>query len=324
MAHPRVFISSTYYDLKNVRADLERYIKGRGFDPVLNERGQIPYGNEEKLEEYCYREIENCDILVSIIGGRHGSSSSHDPYSISQKELKTAIDLGRPVYIFVEKSVLAEYKTYEKNKESKDIEYVAVDNAAIYQFMDEVFYLPINNQVAPFETSSDITVYLQEQWAGLFQRLLRDDAKKKEVMLLEDLKTTAKTLNQLVTFLTEERRAGDETIKDILLTNHPIFDDIRKKINLPHRIIFTNKKELTPLLKVWGYIRLDPDEWDNDSHEEWMNDRVSPNLLLKIAFNVFDEDGKLKIFTPDEWQDDWVISYALEPPPYAADEDLPF
>ena len=243
MAHPRVFISSTYYDLKNVRADLERYIKGRGFDPVLNERGQIPYGNEEKLEEYCYREIENCDILVSIIGGRHGSSSSHDPYSISQKELKTAIDLGRPVYIFVEKSVLAEYKTYEKNKESKEIEYVAVDNVAIYQFMDEVFYLPINNQVAPFETSSDITVYLQEQWAGLFQRLLRDDAKKKEVMLLEDLKTTAKTLNQLVTFLTEERRAGDETIKDILLTNHPIFDDIRKKINLPHRIIFTNKKE---------------------------------------------------------------------------------
>ena len=118
MAHPRVFISSTYYDLKNVRADLERYIKDRGFDPVLNERGQIPYGNEEKLEEYCYREIENCDILVSIIGGRHGSSSSHDPYSISQKELKTAIDLGRPVYIFVEKSVLAEYKTYEKNKET--------------------------------------------------------------------------------------------------------------------------------------------------------------------------------------------------------------
>ena len=86
MAHPRVFISSTYYDLKNVRADLERYIKDRGFDPVLNERGQIPYGNEEKLEEYCYREIENCDILVSIIGGRHGSSSSHDPYSISHQQ----------------------------------------------------------------------------------------------------------------------------------------------------------------------------------------------------------------------------------------------
>ena len=207
MAHPRVFISSTYYDLKNLRADLERYIKDRGFDPVLNERGQIPYGNDEKLEEYCYKEIEHCDILVSIIGGRRGSSSSHDPYSISQKELKTAIDLGRPVYIFVEKSVLSEYKTYEKNKESKNILYVAVDNVAIYQFMDEVFSLPINNQVAPFETSSDITEYLQEQWSGLFQRLLRDDARKKEVILLDDLKATAKTLNQLVTFFNARKKS---------------------------------------------------------------------------------------------------------------------
>lgn len=241
MARPRVFLSSTYYDLKNVRADLERYIKDRGFDPVLNERGQIAYSNKEKLEEYCYREIENCDILISIIGGRHGSSSSHDPYSISQKELKTAIDLGRPVYIFVEKSVLSEYQTYEQNKDSKDIVYAAVDNVAIYQFMDEVFSLPINNQVASFETSSEITVYLQEQWAGLFQRLLRDDAKKKEVMLLDDLKNTAKTLNQLVEFLTKERSTGDQAIRDILLSNHPIFEDIRIKIGVPHRIFFSKK-----------------------------------------------------------------------------------
>ena len=162
-----------------------------------------------------------------------------------------------------------------------------------------------------------------------FQRLLRDDAKKKEVMLLDDLKTTAKTLNQLVTFLTEERRAGDETIKGILLTNHPIFEDIRGKIGMPYRVFFTNKKELVVLLKARGYRPVDPGQWDDgthNSHEEWLNGRVEPNHLLKIAFNIFDEDEKLKIFTPDEWQDDWVISRELEPepPPYAADDDLPF
>ncbi len=107
MAHPRVFISSTYYDLKNIRADLALHIKTRGFDPVLNERGQIPYVSDKELEESCFKEIENCDILVSIVGGRFGSNSSNDSYSISQKELKKAIEIGRPVYIFVEKSVLA-------------------------------------------------------------------------------------------------------------------------------------------------------------------------------------------------------------------------
>lgn len=95
MAKPRVFVSSTYFDLKNVRADIERFIRDKGFEPVLNERGNIPYGSEKKLEEYCYKEIELSDIVVSIIGGRFGSSSQHDGYSISQMEFKTAIDLGR-------------------------------------------------------------------------------------------------------------------------------------------------------------------------------------------------------------------------------------
>jgi hypothetical protein len=41
-----------------------------GYDPVLHERGALPYGSKEKLEEYCYREIHQGDLLVSIIGGR--------------------------------------------------------------------------------------------------------------------------------------------------------------------------------------------------------------------------------------------------------------
>jgi hypothetical protein len=37
MAKPRVFISSTFYDLRHVRADLERFIKDMGYEPVLSE-----------------------------------------------------------------------------------------------------------------------------------------------------------------------------------------------------------------------------------------------------------------------------------------------
>lgn len=38
LAKPRIFIISTYYDLKNLRANLERFIKELGYDPVLNEK----------------------------------------------------------------------------------------------------------------------------------------------------------------------------------------------------------------------------------------------------------------------------------------------
>lgn len=37
MARPRVFISSTFYDLKQIRADLDNFIRSLGYDVVRNE-----------------------------------------------------------------------------------------------------------------------------------------------------------------------------------------------------------------------------------------------------------------------------------------------
>lgn len=107
MARPKVFLSSTYYDLKQVRADIEKFIKELGYDPVLNEQGNIPYGKEDKLEAYCYKEINNVDILVSIIGGRYGSESKFDKHSVSQMELKTAYELNKQVELERVKEILA-------------------------------------------------------------------------------------------------------------------------------------------------------------------------------------------------------------------------
>jgi hypothetical protein len=41
MARPRIFISSTYYDLKYIRASLDLFIESLGFEPVLSEKGDI-------------------------------------------------------------------------------------------------------------------------------------------------------------------------------------------------------------------------------------------------------------------------------------------
>ncbi len=51
MARPRIFISSTFFDLRQVRADLDRFVKELGYDTVRNETGGIPYGKDQKLEE---------------------------------------------------------------------------------------------------------------------------------------------------------------------------------------------------------------------------------------------------------------------------------
>jgi hypothetical protein len=200
--------------LITVRADLEQFIRGLGYEPVLSERGHVPYGAEEKLEDDCYREISNCDILVNILGGKFGTESKDTRYSVSQNELRAALKLGRQIYIFVEKRVLAELSTYQANK-GVGFTPTAVNDVRIYTFLEEISSLPDKPPIHPFETSEDITTFLKEQWAGLFQLLLQERAKQKEVNVLKKTQAPAATPNQQVNLLTQEKTKSDLAKKDI-------------------------------------------------------------------------------------------------------------
>lgn len=261
--------------------------------------------------------------MISIIGGRFGSAAHESGgYSISQKELKVALEKGKQVYIFIEKAVLHEYKTYEHNKEDEEIikkmRFSAVNDIGIYRFLDEVFALPINNQYTGFETSNDIIQYLQEQWASLFQSLLSDVAKQKDFKLIEELKDTAKTLKQLVTYLANEKEKGSEAITEILFSNHPAFNAVRNAINTNIRIYFANEEELYALLSAFGYhydIFIDSDVYDFWEHNDGRKIRISKNL--------FTDDKKLKIIDINEWDDEFVKKIP-KPIPAELEDDLPF
>lgn len=333
MAKPRVFVSSTFYDLRQIRIDLDRFIKDMGYEGVLNELGNIPYGKDEKLEEYCYKEISNIDILISIIGGRYGSESSGRGNSISQIELRTALELNKQVYIFIEKNVYAEYQTYLLNKDSEATKYRFVDNTKIYEFINVIENLPNNNNICGFETSLDIFTYLKEQWAGLFQRFLQEQPRIKEINLLKGIENTSKTLNQLVTFLTEERKDRDTAIQDILLSNHPAMEAVRSLLKVNYRVYFISIDELSEWLSARGYKPSDLDFLFGDDDPFYYNyyhtdTRQKKEYTLKVAKEIFNDDGKLKVFTKDEWRDNYIelISKEIVDKKTAGDDDddLPF
>ncbi len=309
MAKPRVFVSSTYYDLKQVRSDLERFINDQGYDAVLNEKGHISYGSQEKLEEYCYKEIDQCDILVSIIGGRYGSQSHESEYSVSNKELKKALETGKQVYIFIDSSVATEYRTYEVNKDTKDMKYAAVNDVKVYEFLEEVYELPKNNTVHSFSSAQDITNFLKEQWAGLFQRLLNDESKKKEVNLITKLSQTSETLNQLVEYLINEKNNGETAITQILTNNHPIFSQIEKQAKVPFRVFFETGEELAGILHHLGFKKIPNDDFDaKGGYASWFFP-ANDSEIFRVSREVFDIVGdvsKLKIMTPSEWKTEFI------------------
>jgi len=184
MARPRIFVSSTYYDLKHIRSSLDNFIDSLGFDSVLSEKGNIAYSPDIPLDESCYREALSADMLVLIIGGRYGSEASSEEAtptrefferydSITKKEYDSACSRDIPVYILIESNVQSEYQTYLRNKKNAKIQYAHVDSVNIFQLIEDILGKPRNNPVHTFERFSDIESWLREQWSGLFRELLQ-------------------------------------------------------------------------------------------------------------------------------------------------------
>lgn len=327
MARPRVFVSSTYYDLRTLREDLDRFVRSLGYEPVRHERGHISYGKEERPEEFAYKEIEFCEILICIIGGRFGSTSSNPNYSITQKELKTALDSGKQVYIFVEEAVHYEHRHYLANKGVSGIKFTAVDNVKIHEFLEEIYALPKGNPVFPFGVSSDITSILSEQWAGLFQRLLIENANKSQMQLIEELQRSLQTAGELVQFLSDQKGIGDQAIREILLSNHPLFSALRDLLGNGYRIYFKNYRELDEWLRASRNYSEYEDPFDSeDKFFEWSREikPLNQNHFLGISRSLFDENLDLKPILPGEWDDKLIKLERVSTKRASPRNDVPF
>ncbi len=249
MARPRVFVSSTYYDLKHLRSALEGFIESLGFEPVLSEKGSIAYAPDIALDASCYREIQQADIMVLIVGGRYGSEVSDservkskkgdDFYtrydSITRQEFKTAAESNVPLYVLIERAVYAEYQTFKKNRSSTKVKYAHVDSANIFMMVEEVLALPKNNPLFSFDRYHEIEEWLRDQWAGLFQELLRTRSSQQQLtslslqvnQLTESNTTLRRYLESLMTTVApkdskeiineETRRLKDMRLQSLIL-----------------------------------------------------------------------------------------------------------
>lgn len=323
MASPRVFISSTFYDLRQIRSDLERFVRDLGYDPVMHEKGNVPYGKEVSLDEYCYREIAGCDIIVSIVGSRFGSSATNSSYSVSQTELRVAIEHNKSVYVFVEQSVMSEFDTFLKNRGNDSISYAKVDDTRIFSFIDEIKKLPNNNPIFHFSTVADIGGILKQQWAGLLKNLLNESGRAAEQALLRELKSSLNMVRQVIDSLAKERSQQGEMIQNIVTQNHPIFARIAELTSTPYRVFFTNVDEMEKWLKARAWKREEIDEWD-DTYlwVKWLS--KTHGRRIEISMKAFTEDGKLDTSV---WESNWLSHEDLErppPPPDDLDDEIPF
>lgn len=162
---PSIFVSSTFYDLKQIRADLKDFIITLGLTPVISEYDSFPIDPTIPAVENCLKAVdENADILVLIIGGRYGTIKEHGK-SVTNMEYLKARAKGIPIYVFIEKSILNVLPLWTANP-ANDFSAV-VDSSKLFEFVvsvrdtDAVWTIP-------FETAQEIIEGLRKQLAYLF------------------------------------------------------------------------------------------------------------------------------------------------------------
>lgn len=238
-----MFVSSTCYDLKQVRADLKNFLESLGLQPILSEYDTFPVNPDVSAVENCLRVVEeNADILLLIIGGRYGKPFEQGK-SVTNMEYLRARAKGIPIYVFVQRSILGNIPVWKDNPDSNFQS--VVDSPKLFEFVASLMEVE-GLWVFPFDFAQDITDTLRQQLAGLFMNALKLRMRVKTLGLPELLVRLEGTPLKLVI----ER----PTAWEVRLFNHVLAQEIarikERRWDLDYGIAFGRGDRLSNRLEV--------------------------------------------------------------------------
>lgn len=117
----KLFISSTIYDLLDVRSEIFGYLNQIGYEVRMSE---VPISQFEFLPdtssiEMCLENVRRSNYVIVILDQRYGPSLEkvgYDEISATHLEYREAIRNSIPVIMFVRDRTSAEYSTFKKQK----------------------------------------------------------------------------------------------------------------------------------------------------------------------------------------------------------------
>ena len=217
MATPRIFVSSTCYDLQEIRFQLRHFVQEFGYEPVMSEFDDIFYNYELHAQDSCLEEISKCQLFILVVGNNYGSIYHKEkeeipsPDSVTLTEFRKALETDIYKHIFINKFVDYDYKNYkraldkvflkqfkEKNIPTEKIESTKLvikkefdqtypfpydSYRYVFYFLDIIIELKEGNAYNTFESFGDIKESLKKQWAGFMHENLSKKDKKLEASI---------------------------------------------------------------------------------------------------------------------------------------------
>ncbi|MCL6245835.1 DUF4062 domain-containing protein [Acinetobacter sp. ANC 7200] len=245
MAGLKVFVSSTCYDLSLVRTQLRTFIQALGHNPIMSDYNDFLYDHRNHTHTSCINEVQSVDVIVVIVGSRFGGDAIKETFdsinfdklinenfkfddlinkcSVTQAEVFKASELNIPIYAFVDQNVWHDHELYLKNKKNTaiidQIFFPAIEKQEtaryIFEFIDFLRKKSNNNAIFTFSKVQDIEDTLRNQWASLFQKLLKEDKERTaQVKRIDDLTEKFEELRTSLvnTLMNDQQRAMADAI----------------------------------------------------------------------------------------------------------------
>jgi hypothetical protein len=217
----RIFVSSTVYDLLDVRAELLKLLGDLSLVPVLSDQPPSDFTLNPSVNsiETCLVNLRTCDAVLVVLSQRYGPSlgaAGYPDISATHLEYREARDCGLPIFFYVRDRLEADYSYWKKNGRPDSgltVSWVRDQDQRLFKFMDEHSKLMAGAQNTNWYWTFRDSVDLKER----VQRDLREHASKALLRRLID----AGRLPFLLANITEWRvdPASRELAFTALITN---------------------------------------------------------------------------------------------------------
>jgi hypothetical protein len=212
---------------------LREAIEDLAYNAILSEHGGVGYLRPATAAESCVATVEQCQMMVLIVGKRYGSISG-DGFSVTHHEMRKARELRIPIITFVESDVLAYKKIYDANRSIPLKDFPGMDNPGMtFLLIDEVINAPFYNGLIQFGTVRDAQKNLKAQIANFVGDALGEVISPIKAEI-QDLRSDVKSLLQTI------RPAPDQSATNFLKVMRFLLDDTNAQYRKLLEALFGN------------------------------------------------------------------------------------
>lgn len=168
----KVFISSTVYDLIDIRDELEQSIRDAGLAPILSDSttSDFTVAPDANSIETCLTNVRSSDFVMVVLSQRYGPSllkAGYPDLSATHLEYQEAVKYGKHVYVYVRDRLESDYRLWRNNGKDSSLKYAWVkpSDSRLFDFLHKhqelVAIKPSSNWYSVFRTSVDLKRLIQ-------------------------------------------------------------------------------------------------------------------------------------------------------------------